>query len=106
MQGWKLQYVSHEPRELLFPPVLRHPGLHPPKAARDSIITDPVRLTRLPSPSTVRPASLSYNFPPHPSDRLPAHEQAKSSVLSLGPSCPSLTLTLGALLPAARDQLH
>lgn len=91
MQGWKLQYVSHEPRELLFPPVLRHPGLHPPKAARDSIITDPVQTDpACPLPPQSGPPACAYNFPPHPSDRLLLTEQAKSSVLSLGPSyCPS-----------------
>lgn len=85
-KGWKLPEDSLQPKELPFPPVLRHPGLHPPGPAGDSITvalvqTDPT----CPLPAQAGPPTCGYIFPaPPPLPQPLLLETAESPALSRG----------------------
>lgn len=86
--------VNSEQREMPFPPVLKHPGLHPPRPAGDSIAMAPIQTD--PAHSLQRLAHQPVNtsfLAPQPL----LMETAKSPTLTL----PLLTSdALGASLPA------
>lgn len=107
-KGWKLPEDSLQPKELPFPPVLRHPSLHPPGPAGDSITvalvqTDPpvLSLPRLAHP----PAGTSF-LRPHPDPSLCFWRQPSPQPSPVASPLPLLTpMPLGPHPQLPRDQL-